>query len=129
MTASTTKGWPYVLPADAIADYPVTSQAIATKADASIPFALAAGAVTCNFPNATQSTPVTVTLPVGRFTVAPAIFFGTQSALFAGMYFPRLSGPNSAASFQVVLNAAAAQSGTQSVTWLAVQMGAGAMPG
>ena len=34
MPATTPKGWPYVLPADNIADYPITSQALATKADA-----------------------------------------------------------------------------------------------
>ena len=45
MPANTSKGWPYVLATDNVADYPTTSQALATMLDASVPYAQQLGMV------------------------------------------------------------------------------------
>ena len=71
MPANTTKGYPYPLGTDRIMDgddaIKNLAQAMDTKSGIS-----AAGTVTIPFTAATTATSVTVTFPVGRFTVAPS---------------------------------------------------------
>jgi hypothetical protein len=80
MPASTSQGVPYVLPADAIADYPVTSEDLAAWLDlwrAKMPRAVHAGAVTVPVSNAVSAT-LAVTFPVGKFTATPIVTVSTS---------------------------------------------------
>jgi hypothetical protein len=71
MPAETGKGFPYVQPADAVADYPTTSQLLAQKIDDHVPGARAGGAATTS-----ASGSVAVTFPVGRFATSPRVTLG-----------------------------------------------------
>lgn len=128
MSANTSKGWPYVLPADAVADYPTLSLALADKAEASVPFALAAGQLNLTFASSAVSDTVTVTLPVGRFTQTPLITLGIVSSWTGTLYAPRTIN-RSTTSFQMTANSSAAGSGSVGMCWLAVQMLTTAAPG
>jgi hypothetical protein len=78
MPAATPKGFPYVLPGDAVADYPNVSQALATLLESFVP-RLASGRVSVPINNAAFGNAI-VTLPVGRFTAAPFVVASARSA-------------------------------------------------
>lgn len=119
MSANTAKGWPYVQPADALADFPVTSQALANKADASVPFAFAQGSGLCAF-SAVANSSVVVTLPAGRFTQTPNVLLGVIGSPTATPYAPRVQA-RSTSSLTLAINTSAAITGNITVAWLAVQ--------
>lgn len=82
MTGTTAKGFPYVQPADAVADYPTVSQDLAQKIDDSVPTGRASGRTTT-----AAGGSVAVTFPVGRFTATPSITLGlAPSALPSVMW-------------------------------------------
>lgn len=118
----TPKGFPYVLPGDAVADYPDVSQALATRLEAAVPHAQAAGTVNVTLTNA-QSGSTVVTLPAGRFTTTPILSATKRSALGpAGALVPMVTAASST-SFTVGLFASpTAQTITVAVMWTAVQM-------
>lgn len=130
MPSATSKGWPYVGPTDVVADYPVTSQALADKADAAVPYAIAQGVVTISWAATTQSAVTTVTLPVGRFSQPPLVQLTNASAPQQQMYAPRVSGTPTASSFQCVQSVdGSAITASANLNWLAMQMLPGASPG
>jgi hypothetical protein len=125
---NTTKGWPYPASTDT-PDVPRDMKALADKADASLPFAVAAGTVTHTAASAAQTT-VAVTFPVGRFTVAPIIQQSVQNnGASSTTYAPRTSAGVTTSGFTSVLNTTAAVSGSTVVGWTAIQMGAAAAAG
>lgn len=75
MPATTANGWPYVLPTDNVADYPVTSQGLGTKLDAAVPFAYCTFTFTMSV-GASASYDRVVTYPAGLFTLAAMVLVG-----------------------------------------------------
>jgi hypothetical protein len=129
MPAATGKGFPYVQPADAVADYPTTSQALAQKIDDKVPYAVAAGMVTVTIAAAATQGTAAVTFPVGRFTVAPIVQASVNNAGSSDQYAPRMSPVPTASGFSVVMNRQTAGAASYAIGWTAVQMGTGAAAG
>lgn len=122
MPATTAKGWPYVLPTDNVADYPVTSQGLANKLEAAVPFAMATGAGSFSNPGvtATQIRP----FPVGLFTVPPIVMVTKTGGNGGGRHL-LYSQAISTVDFTVVTNATDgvfAYAGVIGYQWLAIQM-------
>jgi hypothetical protein len=79
MPANTSKGFPYVLPVDNVADHPVTSQALATQLEALVPFRFATGTVNIVASGASNTGNVVVTFPAGLFTLPPIVVVSKTS--------------------------------------------------
>jgi hypothetical protein len=125
MPASTPQGVPYVLPGDAIADYPVTSLDLAQWLDAfreRVPGAIASGGVAATIPiNATVSPGVAVTYPVGRFA-GPALPLPVVSANVGASGAWATVGAVSLTGFTAYLQARATITGavfTREIYWIA----------
>lgn len=71
MPNNTPNGWPYILPTDNVADYPVTSLALATKADA-LPYAFAAYQFSMSVGTLASYDRI-VNFPAGLFTQPPIV--------------------------------------------------------
>lgn len=78
MPASTAKGYPYPVGSDPVRDGENAIQNLATTVDTKLPHATAVGTVTIPVSAATVGTAV-VTLPVGRFPVAPRVVSSVRS--------------------------------------------------
>lgn len=135
MSATTPKGYPYVQGTDPVADYPTTSQALATLLEAKVPAAVAAGSllITAGALPAGSGYTAVVTFPVGRFTIAPIVLvtLGDGSAGGTTMLVPRNKAITPTSVTVGLYNASTVASGAYSlqVPWLAVQMLAAAAPG
>jgi hypothetical protein len=79
MPANTTKGFPYVLPTDNVADYPVTMQQLATLLEAMVPFRFATGTVNIVASGASNTGNAIVTFPAGLFTQPPIVVVSKTS--------------------------------------------------
>lgn len=79
MPATTPNGWPYVLPTDNVADYPVTSQALAAFADPRVPFAYALYTFTMSVGSAASYDRV-VNFPAGLFTLSPIVLLSKMNS-------------------------------------------------
>lgn len=126
---STTDGWPYIAGtqnASLIDDYALE---LATKLDAVVPFAMAAGSVVMTITSATNGS-ASVTFPVGRFTVAPIVTCisagGTGSSAF---YVATTTITTSGMTVQAFNRDNAAATATITIHWHAVQMNTGAASG
>lgn len=82
MPNATPNGWPYILPTDNVADYPVTSQGLATKAEAAVPFAYALFQFSMSV-GASASYDRAVNFPAGLFTIPPVIFLSKGNSAAA----------------------------------------------
>ena len=128
MGSTTTRtGLPYPVGTDRVMDGDDAIKALAerldgtTAAQASVPFAMAAGQSNVVISAATQGQ-VAVTFPAGRFTVIPAVQMSVNSAAASNMYALRMNAAPTTAGFTAVANIAASGSVTIPVAWLAVQM-------
>jgi hypothetical protein len=119
MPATTAKGWPYVVAADNVADWPVTSLAIANKADAALPFAVAAGRLAIAAPAGGAGTSVSVTFPVGRFTQPPIV---TASPDSNGYGAPTVANVIATGCTLRYWNPTGVAPTTPFMSWIAVQM-------
>src|ERR1700759_5004398 len=126
MPANTSKGWPYVLPTDNVADYPVTSQALATMAEAVVPYAQAAGQATPTMTNGTGS--VAVTFPASRFSQPPLVQATKQSGNGATIPVALYVSAVTTTGF-TLSSAGVTYSGAILSNWWAVQMLTAAAPG
>lgn len=126
MPANTSKGWPYILPADNVADYPVTSQALANFADAAVPYAQAAGQATVTLASGTGT--VAVTFPASRFSVAPLVQATKSSGNGATIPVVPYVGSITTTGFTLGC-AGGTYAGSVLHNWQAVQMLTSAAPG
>lgn len=86
--ATTTKGYPYPLPADPAQAGADNIKALAQQVDATVPFRTWTGAAVVALNNAATGA-VVVTFPAGRFTQPPRVLLGILSS---GTYFAGYSG-------------------------------------
>lgn len=126
---STSDGWPYIggtQNASLIDDYALE---LATKLDATVPFAIAAGAATMTI-TASNTGSVNVTFPAGRFTVAPIVTAisagGTGSSQF---YVAHTSLTASGMTLQAFQRDNTTATATFTIHWHAIQMNTGAASG
>jgi hypothetical protein len=96
MGSQTAKGYPYPVGTDRVADGDNAIQALAEAVDAKLGIS-ASGSASISIASAASGS-VTVTFPVGRFTVPPAITHTTNS-------FNYIPGANSPSASAVVLYA------------------------
>lgn len=129
MPANTPKGFPYVLPADNVADYPATSQGLAVKLDAAVPFAIAAGVATINMNGNTSGT-AGIAFPAGLFTVPPIVTV-TKALQGGGKTIPNVSSitKDGAIAQLVSADGTAYGAGAYPVHWIAIQQTPTAAPG
>lgn len=126
---STTDGWPYIngtQNASLIDDYALE---LATKLDAVVPFAMAAGSATMTITAASNGS-VAVTFPVGRFTVAPIVTCisagGTGSSQF---YVAHTNLTTSGMTIQAFQRDNTTATASFTIHWHAIQMNSGAANG
>lgn len=134
MPANTGNGWPYVLSTDNVADYPVTSLALANKLEATVPFAICVGSTSLSVGSAASYTKA-VGFPAGFFSQTPMIVLTKSASGVAGAkWVPRVLSPTTAG-FTVGLDTGDGSTGgsviTATVYFVAVQWSAtsGATPG
>lgn len=130
MPATTSKGYPYVLPADNVADYPTTSQQLANLLESVVPSAIAAGNTSVTL-TALSNGSTAFTLPAGRFSQVP-VFACNQSSGAGGTQtlIPRVLNPSTTggtASFYSGNNTSVTV--TSVVQWIAIQMTPASAPG
>lgn len=120
-------GLPYPEGTDYLIQGDDAMRALAERLDGSIsgpvsvPFAIAAGKVLCDFANA-PSSDVVVTFPVGRFTVAPMVYATCTAGTLN--YIANAYGATPAQCHVVAFHKAGTSTSTQDVAvdWIAVQM-------
>lgn len=117
MPAATTKGYPYPVGTDRVMDGDDAIKNLAQKVDDNLKAGIASGVATAAMNGTTDGTPLGVTLPAGRFTVAPNVVV-CVSAGGAGLWATN-SGPTTT-SFSIVLHTRSADSSSWPVTWIAV---------
>lgn len=109
MPSTTTNGYPYPLGTDRVMDGDDSIHALADKVEANLKAGVLAGTVSGQIPaNGTESPPVTVTLPVGRFLTPPVVV--TSALSLAGALWTT-SGTTSVSSFQVAAHSRASVGG------------------
>lgn len=126
---STTDGWPYIggnQNASLIDDYALE---LATKLDAVVPFAMAAGSGTITITAATSGS-VTLTYPTGRFSVAPIVTVANLGGSGSSQVYLGVTA-NSASSVTITAYQRdnATVTATITVHYHAVQMNTGAANG
>ena len=116
MPANTAKGYPYPIEADPLANGNEAIQALASAVDTKSGVS-ASGGAQISFANVASAS-VTITFPVGRFTVAPAVTAMTNS-------FNYITGANAPTTSAVVIyaghRAATLSTIVLSVWWIARQ--------
>lgn len=132
MSATTAKGFPYILATDNVADYPATSLALANALEAMVLAAQQVGMTTATVASGANSGTQAVTFTAGRFAVAPLVVATCQFP--TGAYYPTLTGRTTTTgfTFTVINRDAAATAGsatTIEVAWHALQALVGAAPG
>lgn len=122
MPGTTSKGHPYALPGDNVADWPDTSKDAADRLEL-FPMAIAAGIAALPV-STTFATSAAVTFPVGRFTQAPVV--GATLVSGAGgttKYIPRAYSVTTTGMTVACYTADAAVAGTATALhWTAIQM-------
>ena len=117
MPANTTKGWPYILPTDNVADYPVTSQALATLLESSVPYRICDGAAAVVCPSPAS---LAVTFPAGLFTLTPMVVISKGATVGKGI--AQAQAITTAGFTAAVVSAdGTALSGTATLMWIAIQ--------
>lgn len=121
MPQQTASGAPYVVPADAVADYPVHSLALATWLEAwrsKMPKAHWSGGVAVAVNNANSAT-AAVTFPPGLFTSTPIVTVSTSGT---SVWVAMSSGASANGFTATARNVdGAAATATPSVNWHATQ--------
>lgn len=129
---NTPKGFPYPAPSDA-PDGAAQVQALAEKVDAVVPYAVAAGLASVPALAGVASGNVTVTLPVGRFKVAPRVVASLSTGQAGTQKLSARAINTTASSFGMYVFTGDATNTTTSssvgVEWVAVQMTATAASG
>lgn len=119
MPANTAKGWPYPVGTDRVADGDDAIKALAEKLDALLGYGIAAGSVVINMVTAGTPVSVAVTLPVGRFGVAPVLSLTNYTGGNPQSYSPPAGGGVSASGFNIIGNRPS-NTGSYTVHWVAV---------
>lgn len=118
MPANTAKGFPYPLPTDPLTNGATAIKNLATAVDTRLGV-LASGTVSVNVTTGGTPATVTVTFPVGRFTVAPTVVAGPLSSAANS----NVQAAAAAATLtSVVISAVRATAGPQPVQWIASQV-------
>lgn len=117
MPANTPNGLPYPLGTDRVMDGDDAIKALAQKVDDNVKAGIASGVVNPTMAGGLDGPGLVVTLPVGRFTVAPNVV-ACVSAGSSGLFITTTLA--STTSFSVILHTRTAASGTFASTWVAV---------
>jgi hypothetical protein len=115
--ANTPKGYPYPVGTDRVADGDNVIQALAEKVDGSLGLA-AGGLVTITPSGAGAATPIAVTFPAGRFTVAPWMV----SNMSAGSNTDRQTGVTGVTTTGATITLTSATAAAVPVYWIALQV-------
>jgi hypothetical protein len=120
MPATTSKGFPYVLGTDNVADYPTTSQQLATLLESLVPYRIAQGQASVGSSGLATASQI-ITFPAGLFTVSPICFVSKTSAQQKAM--PWVT-PQSASQCTIGFwtSDGSNVAGAVSMAWLAIQL-------
>jgi hypothetical protein len=120
MPANTSKGFPYPLGTDNVADYPTTAQSLATLLESMVPFRMAQGVVSVGT-GGSNSASQAVTFPAGLFTVAPIVMVSKTTAQQKAI--PNASSPTtSGVTIGYWTGDGTNTAGAVSISWLAIQL-------
>jgi hypothetical protein len=120
MPANTTHGYPYPVGTDRVADGDDAIKALAEAIDPRLGFGLAAGSVALPITAASTPVSVSVTFPVGRFSVAPYVVASNISNGVLQLAPPSCTGTTTSGT--TVQGARTSGSSPYSVSWIALGM-------